>query len=164
MNPIYIILIILIVVVAVYYFRNQGPSVMMFSKISDGLSQIQKSAYGTIIPNSDSQSMANFDESKMKAQTVTLENTIRFVYTVEQNEYGFLHTISSQLLKRKNKKYQVQCMLVAMMTLNTQLKDASIEEGEVNFDIDESELGTQYIGMQLSEKQHEQLLGATENG
>ena len=48
-------------------------------------------------------------------------------------------------------------MLVAMLTLNKQLSDAAIKEDEVQFNIEESETGTQYIFMMLSEQQQQQI-------
>jgi hypothetical protein len=88
---------------------------------------------------------------------MTLEGTIRFVYTVEQQDGGFMHLVSSQLKRPKGKKYQVQCMLVVMLVLNRQLGQAGIRQEDMKFEIDESALGTQYVGMLLNADQQARL-------
>jgi hypothetical protein len=69
-----------------------------------------------------------------------------------------VHVVSSQLLKPKPEKYQIQCMLLAMLTLNQCLTDAEIDPNSVEFDIDRSATGTHYVAMSLSREQHEKMM------
>ncbi len=101
--------------------------------------------------------LRGFDERAALNRTVTVNETIRFVYTVEQRDSSFVHLVSSQLRRPRGKKYQVECMLVVMLVLNRQLAQAGIEQEEVKFEISESALGTHYVGMVLNAEQHARL-------
>lgn len=49
-------------------------------------------------------------------------------------------------------------MLVVMTTLNRQLAEVGIKGDDLRFDVNESAMGTQYLGMFLTSKQHQKLL------
>ncbi len=143
--------IIIVIVIAVALSRRGGtPSVEMFAKINKAVRDLQCHAAQKIMPAKEPGKMTGFDERKMQDLTVTIDNVIRLAYTMEHYEEGILHTISSQLTCRKPRKYQIECMLVVMLTLNEELTEAGVNHDEVKFEITESELGTHYVGMHLN--------------
>ena len=139
--------------------RGNTPSVAMFRAIDEGIRQLQRNALNNILPEHTEGSAKGFDPDAMTGQTVRLHDTIRFIYTVEHHQQGFLHVVSSQLLRAKSRKYHIQCMLVAMLVLNSQLAESGIKQDDVTFDVDQSELGTQYVCMLLPPPQHQQFVG-----
>lgn len=150
---------LLLAVVAFFYWRNSTtPSIAMFRAIEAAILKLQQIAVTNILPAQPSGGAAGFNPDAMLRQTETLEGVIRFVYTIEHHENGLLHIVSSQLLRHKSLKYQIQCMLVAMLVLNRQLGDADIKQEEVAFDISQSELGTHYASMFLSQEQHDKFV------
>ena len=96
----------------------------------------------------------------MARQTGTVQDALRFVYTVERSDQGMLHVISSQLLKRRSQKYQVQATAVVMLLLTQRMRKSGLKEEDVSIDLSESELGTQYVQMRLSSAHHEQFAAA----
>ena len=162
MGPIVAIagLCVLGVVVLVVARSAATPSVAMFQQIRETVTALQRIAASNVLPATGGEHVTGFSGERMMRQTARLDETIRFVYTVEEHERGFLHAVSSQLLRRKPQKYQLQCMLVVMLTLNQQLGDAGIEQEDVQFDISRSELGTHCVAMLLSPDQHDAILEA----
>jgi len=160
MWPIVIIVgIVVLGLIAFVVARNSAtPSVAMFQRIRETVLALQKTAALNVQPITDGEHVTGFSEERMMRQTANVNETIRFVYTIEQHEEGFLHMVSSQLLQPKPQKYQIQCMLVVMLTWNQQLGDAGIQQQDVQFDVSQSELGTHYVAMVLRPEQHEAVL------
>jgi hypothetical protein len=154
----YAIAAIAVVVVAalIVRVRNATPSVAMFRAIDRGIQDVQRNAFHNVLPDRKGE-IRCFDEEAMRNQMLVLNETIRFVYTVEQRDSGFVHLVSSQLKRPKGEKYQVECMLVVMLVLNRQLAQVGIKQDEVKFEIQKSELGTHYVAMLLNTEQHERL-------
>ena len=159
-NAYYIIggIVVLLVVGFFFWRRRATPSVAMFRAIDDAITRLQRTALTNILPEQPQGTVKGFDPDTMAGQTARLHDTIRFIYTVERHGFALLHIVSSQLLRPKSQKYHIQCMLVVMMVLNRQLDDSGIKQDDVSFDVDQSELGTQFVYMSLSPQQHEQLL------
>ena len=151
---------ILLIVTVLIRRGGRTPSLAMFRAIEDGISRIQTAALRRVLPEQPEDGVKGFDREAMVEQTIRLQETIRFVYTVEQREDGFGHTVSSQLLKRKGRKYHLQCMLVVILILNRQLSNAGINQDDVAIGVDQSGLGTLYVHMSLSPEQHERFAGA----
>jgi hypothetical protein len=137
-------------------FREDTPSTAMFGLINRGLRKLQAKALKNILPEQEAGKAVGFNVKRMEDQTITLQNTIRFVYTVECQGDGFLHVISSQLMQQKGPKYQVQCTALVMLLLTQQLDEAGMNQEDVEFDIEESETGTHYVCMLLDPSQHQQ--------
>ncbi|HOX05402.1 MAG TPA: hypothetical protein PK280_03290 [Planctomycetota bacterium] len=129
----------------------------MFGKIGDAVSKLQLRAAKNIFPYTPGEEIRGFNPDAMQDLTICVEDTIRFVYTIEKHPQGLVHIISSQLCKPKSKKYHVQCMLVVMASLLRQIGDAGINQNEVKFEITESDLGTQYVNMLVSLEHQEKL-------
>lgn len=160
MSPIIItIAFIVILVVAFQMFRRGStPPVEMFGQIRSAILDLQRIASGNILLLEQSQKLTGFDQEQMLRQSCHVGETIRYVYTIEEAENGLVHTISSQMLKRKNEKYQVQCMLIAMLTLNQSMEAAGIDPKSVEFNIDRSVTGTHYLEMFISRAKHDTLM------
>lgn len=137
-----------------FWHRNSMPSEEVLNRVFDGIKTVQVQALKNVIPLENADQLTGFDEKKMSEQTMCVDGMIRFIYTVEEHSDGYLHTVSSQLVKPRSRKYQVQCMLFVMITLNSQLERAGLNPETVKFDISESEMGTQYIEMLLSPQQN----------
>jgi len=101
---------------------------------------------------------AVLDQEVMNGLTVRVSDAIRFIYTIEHFRGGLLHAVSSQLVCDKPREYQVQCMLIVMLTFNRELERAGISVDDVELDIEESDPGTQYLRILLSPEQHKRLL------
>ena len=138
------------------WFRENTPSEAIFGLINRGLRKLQAKALRNILPEQEAGKAVGFNVRRMEAQTITLQNVVRFVYTVERQGGGFLHVVSSQLIRRKSRKYQVQCTAAVMLLLNQQLAEAGMNREDVEFDIEESEMGTQYVCMLLGPNEHRQ--------
>ena len=138
------------------WFRENTPSEAMFGLIHQGLRKLQVKVLRNILPEQQPGKAVGFNVKRMEDQTITLQNLIRFVYTVERQGDGFLHVISSQLIRRKSQKYQVQCTALVMLLLTRQLTEAGMNQEDVEFDIENSEMGTQYVCMLLDPSQHQQ--------
>lgn len=130
----------------------------MFGEVRTAILDLQRVASQNIIPLEQAQKVTGIDQEQMLRQTRQVCETIRYIYTVEESQDGVVHTISSQLLKPKPEKYQVQCMLIAMLTLNQCLEDSGIDPKSVEFNIDRSATGTHYVAMLLPRDKHEQML------
>lgn len=147
----------------VLWRRHNAPSAAMFAAIDQTVRELQRKALRNVLPEQKEGEVAGFDEKKMRDQTASLHDVIRFVYTVEHQQDGFLHVVSSQLKRARSKKYQIQCMLVVMLVFSRELAESGVEQEDVKFQIDESELGTQYVCMLLTPDQHDQLVGTVLN-
>ena len=148
---------VMLVVVVVLIRRNAStPSLAMWSSITSGIRELQQVALKHILPARTGE-IRGFDEKAFASQVITLKDTISFVYRVEEEDSGFVHIVSSKLKRDKGKKYQIECMLVVMMELNRALSEVGIVPADVKFDIEESEVGTQYIAMHLTADQNHQL-------
>ena len=149
--------IIVLLVAGFFIWRlRTTPSVAMFGEIDKAIIRLQRTALNNILPEQTDVAVRDFDTDTMARNIANLHDTIRFIYTVEKHEHGFLHIVSSQLLRPKKQKYHIQCMLIAMMVLSRQLSDSGINQNMVSFDVGQSEFGTQYVLMLLSPQQHEQ--------
>ena len=148
---------VIIIVGAIIRKSRATPSVAMFHAIERGILDLQRKALADVLPDQQRE-IRGFAEKAALGHTVTLKETIRFIYTVEQREGGFMHLVSSQLKQPRGKKYQMQCMLVVILVLNRQLEQAGIKQDDVKFDIDESAVGTQYVGMILTAEQHGRIM------
>lgn len=160
MIPIVIALVIVIgcVVVLLVLRRGVTPSVAMFAEIRTAILDLQRVASHNIFPAEQCQKLTGFDQEEMLQQSCHVRDAIRYVYTVGECETGLVHVVSSQLLKPKPEKYQIQCMLVAMLTLNQCLADAGIDPKSVEFGIDRSPTGTHYVSMSLTRDQHDRMM------
>ncbi|OUT57348.1 MAG: hypothetical protein CBB71_15630 [Rhodopirellula sp. TMED11] len=162
MNPAYLLIpAVLFVLGAVWWFRSRSlPPTSLMIEIRELLREMQVVAAENVLPASDGTSVPGIDQATMLKLTAQLRKTIRFVYTIEESDEGLTHRVSSQLLLPKPEKYQIQCMLIVMLTLNQCLEEAVIDPRSVSFQIDKSEQGTHYLAMALSKAQHDQLLAA----
>jgi predicted Zn finger-like uncharacterized protein len=87
--------------------------------------------------------------------TISFQTSRRFsvVYTITTNQDGeYFHTISGKGLAKQKRKHVAENMLFLMMVLMEQFKQANFGE-DVKFQLDESELGTQYVGFLLNTEQ-----------
>jgi hypothetical protein len=151
--------VVLVVVVLVVRRNARTPSLAMWTSITGGIRGLQRIALQHILPGRTGD-IRGFDEKALASQAITLQDTVSFVYTVEEEDGGFLHIVSSKLKRDKDKKYQVECMLVVMMELNRILSEVGVVQEDVKFDIEESEVGTQYVAMHLTASQNDQLVAA----
>lgn len=147
-----------VVVIALVLRGGGTPSVLMFQQIRDAVLSLQAVAATQIAKATDGRKIQGMLQAEMERQTQRVQETIRFVYTIEEDDGHFIHTVSSQLLARKPEKYQVQCMLVVMLTLNQQLEAAGIDPKSVQFDVSRSEMGTHYVTMALSSEHNAKVL------
>lgn len=147
-----------IIVIALVLRGGGTPSVVMFQQIRDAVISLQAIAATQIEKATDDGKIQGMSQAEMERQTRRVQETIRFVYTIEEDRDHFIHTVSSQLIVRKPEKCQVQCMLVVMLTLNQQLETAGIDPKAVHFDVSRSEMGTHYVSMALSPEQNAKLL------
>lgn len=147
-----------VVVIALVLRGGGTPSVLMFQQIRDAVFSLQAVAATQIAKATDNGNIQGMSQAEMERQTQRVQETIRFVYTIEEDGSHFIHTVSSQLLARKPEKYQVQCMLVVMLTLNQQLEAAGIDPKSVQFDVSSSEMGTHYVMMALSPEHNAKVL------
>ncbi len=138
--------------------RGATPSAAMFGEIRNAILDLQQVASRSIFPLEQSQNVTGIDQDQMQRQSCRVRETIRYVYTIEESENGLVHTISSQLLRPKPEKYQVQCMLIAMLTLNQCLEDSGIDPKSVEFNIDRSATGTHYVAMLLPREKHDRMM------
>lgn len=160
LTPIIIAIFVVIATSVAYFLMRDGstPPVAMFGEVRTAILDLQRVASQNIFPLEQTQKVTGIDQEQMLRQSRRVCETIRYVYTVEESEDGVVHTISSQLLKPKPEKYQVQCMLIAMLTLNECLKESGIDPKSVEFNIDRSATGTHYVAMLLPRDKHDQML------
>ena len=125
--------------------RGATPPAAMFGEIHTAILDIQQVASRNILPLEQSQNVTGIDQDQMQRQSCRVRETIRYVCTIAESENGLVHTISSQLLRPKPEKYQVQCMLIAMLTLNQCLEESGIDPKSVEFNIARSATGTHYV-------------------
>lgn len=160
MQTFLILLGIVAVVAALYWWYWNGGTLSsaMFGEIQDTIVRLQQAAAENVMPLEKGDHLTGINEEKMARQSSHVGQSIRFVYTIEESPTGLVHVVSSQLLRPLPQKYQVQCMLVAMLTLNRQLSDSGTDPQEVEFDIDQSVTGTQYVTMSVTREQHDRML------
>lgn len=160
MTPIYIALAVAIAcVVGFFWIRSRAnPSVAMLGEIQWAVLDLQIAASRNIVPIERSDKITGFDEEEMDRQCRRVGGMLQFIYTISESEAGMEHLVSSRLLKRKPEKYQVQCMLFVILTLNRRLADAGIDPKSVEFSVDRSDLGTHYVGLTLSRDQHDRMI------
>lgn len=151
-------IIILLIIVFVVRQRGATPPLTLWRLIEEAIPPLQRIALTTILPREAPGHITGFDADAMNRQVVSLHETIRFVYTIEKDAERFVHIVSSQMLRPKPPKFQIECMLVVMLVLNRQLGEAGIKHEDVSFEVNQSELGTHYIYMFLSPAQQEQLV------
>lgn len=152
-----------ILLVVVLLLRGGGtPSVLMFQQIRDAMLSLQANAAKHIEKVTDDRRIRGISQAEVERQTRQVQETIRFVYTIEEDSDHFIHTVSSQMIVQKPEKYQVQCMLIVMLTLNQQLEAAGIDPKAVPFDISRSEMGTHYVTMTLSPEQNAKVFAIPE--
>jgi len=160
MQTFLILLGVVVVIAALYWWYSRGAtlSAAMFDEIRDTILRLQQAAAENVFPLEKGNHLTGIHEEKMARQSSHVGPLIRFVYTIEESPTGLVHVISSQLLRPMPEKYQVQCMLVAMLTLNRQLSDSGTDPQEVEFDIEQSVTGTQYVMMSVTQEQHDRML------
>ena len=167
-TTIYITLGIVAVLAVIGYFlffrSGKTPSVAMFGGIEGTLMQLQRHAFNNVVSPKTAKNPSEAEMQKMMQQTGTIHNLVRFIYSIENHEEGFLHVISSQLIGKKSQEFHVQCMLFVMLTLTRQLEEFGINEKDVSFDINESDSGTQYLYMLLNPQQHEKIASKSKPG
>lgn len=139
---------------------RDNPSMAMLGGIDSTVRNLQRTALDRL--DTDPSGENPFDEQQMLRQTATVQGTIRFVYSIERSEGVFLHTVSSQLVSRRSKAYQVQCMLVAILTLQRQWTAAGLSGTEVPMRIEESARGTHLVFLEFTPERHERFRGALE--
>jgi hypothetical protein len=162
LTPIFVTIAVLIASGIVFFLlrRSTAPPAAMFAEIRTAILDLQRVASQNIFLVGQTHKLNGIDQDHMLRQSCHVRETIRYVYTIEESESGFVHVISSQLLKPKPEKYQIQCMLIAMLTLNQCLADSSIDPKSVEFNIDRSATGTHYVAMSLTRQQHDQMLAS----
>jgi hypothetical protein len=160
LTPIIIAISVVIVCALAFFLIRRGatPPATMFGEIRAAILDLQHVASQNIFSLEQTQKVTGIDQDQMLRQSCHVRETIRYVYTIEESENGLVHTISSQLLKKKPEKYQVQCMLIAMLTLNQGLEDSGIDPKSVEFNIDRSATGTHYVAMLLPPEKHDQMM------
>ena len=139
------------------------PSADFLIEVEQAIARLQEKAVQKVKGELTEGEVEMFDSEQMRANETTVQDTIRFIFTVDRKRENLLYIISSQLIQPKPHKFQVQCMQLAMIVLNQQLKRAGIRESDVQFELDRSEMGTDYIYMQLSEGQHERYVASLSN-
>lgn len=162
MTPI-IVAISVIIACALAFFsirRGATPPVAMFAEIRTAILALQHVASQNILPLQQTEKVTGIAQDQMLRQSCHVRETIRYVYTIDESENGLVHTISSQLLRPKPEKYQVQCMLIAMLTLNQCLEESGIDPKSVEFNIDRSATGTHYVAMLLPRAKHDQMMAS----
>ena len=164
MIPVIIAISVVIAGAIVFFVVRRGatPPAAMFAEIRTAILDLQRIASQNVFPIEQRQKVTGSDQDQMLRQSCHVRDTIRYVYTVEETESGLVHTISSQLLKPNPEKYQVQCMLVAVLTLNQCLEESGIDPKSVEFDIDRSATGTHYVAMLLPREKHYQMMANRE--
>ena len=160
MTPVLITVAVLIGCAVVFLLLRRGatPPAAMFAEIRTATLDLQRVASQNVFPVGQNQKVNGIDQDQMLRQSCRVRDTIRLVYTIKESETGLVHFVSSQLLKPKPEKYQIQCMLVAMLTLNQCLEDAGIDPKSVEFNIDRSATETHYVAMSLTRDKHDQMM------
>ncbi len=151
----WIVAAVVLVVIVIAVRRARSPSVRVFGEIDAGLVRIQRHAIGNVASATDDGTIRPLSVAEMRESSFNVDRTISFAYTAEQREGGYLHLVSSKLMKPRPAKYQVECMLVAMLVLNRELEQAGLGSDDVGLGVDESETGTQYISLELTPEQHD---------
>ena len=149
---------ILVAIVGAMIGRNLGrPSPELLLEVEKVVADLMKIAVNKVKEEAQEGEVVALDLEAMQENEATVQDEIRFIFTAERKGEHLIYTVSSQLITLKPHKFQVQCMLLAMIVLNQQLKRAGIRESDVQVELDRSELGTDFIYMQLTETQHERI-------
>ena len=141
----------LVVVIALALRGGSTPSVLMFQQVRDAILSLQAIAATQVTTANEVGKFQGMSQTEMERQTQRVQDTIRFVYTIEKDNGHFIHTVSSQMIARKPEKYQIQCMLVVMLTLNQQLETAGIDPKAVQFEVSRPNTGIRYVSIELGE-------------
>ena len=151
-------IIALLAIIGLLLRNGSTPSVSMFGEIRDTIFALQRSALTRMTDRRGGDRIHGVDSAEIQALTKVLRGIIRFGYTIDIDPSGFLHTASSQMIAKKPEKYQVQCMLIAMLALSQQLESAGIDQKCISFDIAKSEMGTHFVSLLLSPEHHRAML------
>lgn len=152
---------VLSVLGAWWFLREYStPSVAMFFEIDNALRVLQQEAAKSVFEESSDGMMRGLSPGAMDALARRVGGTIRFVYTISRADGKVIHTISSQRITNRPEKYQIQCMLVALLVLHRQLGEAGIDPKNIEFGMNKSELGTHYLEMALTPDQHAGVMAA----
>ena len=148
------IVVAVVVLGAIFWKKVNTPSAEMYEAIEKAVRELQSKAMDSVISDGKDSDNTGFNADLIHGKTVTVQNTLRLIYTVEHCQNEFLHTISSRLVCNKNRKYHVECMLVVMLVLQRELEEVGIKQDDVEFQFDRSGYGTQYLYMLLDSGQH----------
>lgn len=145
-----------VVVIGVIFWKKVNtPSAEVYDAIEKAVKKLQSKAKYSVISAENGSDNAGLDEDCIALETETVQNIIKLVYTIQQAQNEFLHTFSSQLVCNKNRKYHIECMLVMMLVLQRELEEAGIKPDDVEFQVDQSGFGTQYLYMLLDSDQQD---------
>ncbi|MEZ6106682.1 MAG: hypothetical protein R3B96_11335 [Pirellulaceae bacterium] len=154
-----------LILIAFYVVKLRAmPSVHMFGALRDAVLELQERAAADIFPEPESDEDEPFDPDRMDALCLRVEETIRLIYTIEELDGGLLHVMSSQLVSRRPEKYQVHCMVIALMTVGERLKQAEIDMKDVGVDIERAPTGTHYVRILLTREQHDLMMAVQPEG
>ena len=134
----------------IFLTKRKHPSAAIHEAIEKAILELQNTAIDNVI----TEESKGFDPNLMAKLTVTVKKTLKLIYTVQQHEKGFLHTVSSQLKRTKGENYHIECMLIMMLILQNELELIGINPDDVKLQFDQSELGTLYIEMLLTPGEH----------
>ena len=142
-----VITIALVIHAVMFLTKLKHPSTAMYDAIAGAIIELQNTAIENVIAGENQ----GFDPDLMTKLTTTVKKTLRLIYTVEQQEERFLHTVSSQLKCNKGENYHIECMLIMMLILQNELELIGTNTDEVELQFDQSELGTLYLEMLLTQ-------------
>ena len=138
--------VLLVVIIVVKRSRGSGDD---FSELHEGLTLIQRNAFDHIKVEDESEDVT--PPSMGLLDKISFQTSKRFsvVYTITTNEDGeYFHTVSGKGLGKQQRKHVIENMLFLMTVLMGQFEQAKFGE-DVKFGLDESEVGTQYVGFTL---------------
>jgi len=145
-----VLAIALVIHAVIFLSKRKHPSAAMHDAIASAIVELQNTAIENVIAEENQE----FDPELMARLTVTVEKTLRMIYTVQQQEEGFLHTVSSQLTRAKGESYYIQCMLIVMLILQNELELIGTNADDADLQMDQSETDTLYIEMLLTPGEH----------
>ena len=145
-----VLAIALVIHAVIFLTKRKHPSAAMSDAIAGAIVELQNTAIENVIAEENQK----FDPDLMARLTVTVEKTLRMIYTVHQHEEGFLHTISSQLISARGESYYIQCMLIMMLILQNELELIGTNADDAGLQMDQSETDTLYIEMLLTPGEH----------
>ena len=152
------VVLVVLIVIGLAFRSGSTPSPQKFQEVRAAIIALQDIANSHIAK--DDGKLHGTTQAEIEKLTRSLWGSIRFVYTIDEEDGQFIHTVSSQLTARKPRKYQIECMLMVILTLNQQLEAAGIDPKTVTFDVAQSELGTHYVAIALAPEQHRALMAS----